>query len=140
MFWFDRSNPDVVFMDCREFDGELCDGRHFKVEPDIIGDFRDIPFGDNTFYMVVFDPPHLIHVGDSSYMAKKYEKLSSESWKEDISKGFSECMRVLKPNGTLIFKWNEDQISLKELLSCIPQEPLFGNRRAKTHWLTFMKS
>lgn len=48
-------------------------------------------------------------------------------------------MRVLKPNGTLIFKWNEEQIKLKEILNCIDYKPLFGNKRAKTHWLVFMK-
>lgn len=138
MFWFDRNNPDVIFMDCRELKDTLCDGRTLEIRPDIIGDFRQMPFGDNSFYMVVFDPPNLLHIGKTSYMAKKYGKLS-DTWKEDISKGFTECMRVLKPNGTLIFKWNEEQIKLNEILSVIPYKPLFGNRRAKTHWLCFMK-
>lgn len=48
-------------------------------------------------------------------------------------------MRVLKKNGTLIFKWNEDQVPLSEVLEAIDYEPLFGNRRSKTHWLVFMK-
>lgn len=45
----------------------------------------------------------------------------------------------LKLNGTLIFKWNEDQIKLSEILKIIDFEPLFGNKRSKTHWLVFMK-
>ena len=49
-------------------------------------------------------------------------------------------MRVLKPNGTLIFKWNEHQIKLSEILKVIGFEPLFGNKRADTHWLVFMKN
>ena len=53
--------------------------------------------------------------------------------------GFTECMRVLKPHGTLIFKWNEEQIKLSELLDAIGQQPLFGDKRGKTHWLVFMK-
>lgn len=48
-------------------------------------------------------------------------------------------MRVLKANGTLVFKWNEDQIKLKEILDIIEYRPLFGNKRSKTHWLVFMK-
>ena len=48
-------------------------------------------------------------------------------------------MRVLKPYGTLIFKWNEQQIKLSEILKAIEYEPLFGNKRSKTHWLVFMK-
>ncbi|RYS23645.1 SAM-dependent methyltransferase, partial [Staphylococcus pseudintermedius] len=62
-----------------------------------------------------------------------------ETWPEDLKQGFDECMRVLKPNGTLIFKWNEEQIKLSEVLKCFSQKPLLGNKRSKTHWLVFMK-
>ena len=57
MFYFDKDNPDVVFMDNREYEDILCDGRRLEIKPDVIGDFRNIPFNDNTFDMVVFDPP-----------------------------------------------------------------------------------
>ncbi len=125
-------------MDNRVLHDTLCDGRKLDIEPDIIGDFRNIPFDDNTFNIVVFDPPHLLKVGESSWMAKKYGKLS-DSWPTDLQQGFDECMRVLKPNGTLIFKWNEQQIKLKEILKLIDYKPLFGNKRSDTHWLVFMK-
>lgn len=138
MFYFDKNNPRVTFMDCRELEDVLCDGRKLEIKPDIIGDFRNIPFTDNSFSMVVFDPPHLHRIGENSWMAKKYGKLT-DTWREDISKGFSECLRVLKPNGTLIFKWNEEQIKLSEILPLFSQKPILGNRRAKTHWLVFMK-
>lgn len=138
MFWFDKHNPNTIYMDCREYDGELCDGRKLEIKPDIVGDFRDIPFDDDTFSLVVFDPPHLLRVGETSWMAKKYGKLG-DSWRDDIGHGFGECMRVLKPQGTLIFKWNEDQILLKEILETTEYKPLFGNKRAKTHWVVFMK-
>lgn len=138
MFYFNKDNPDVIFMDCRELDDTLCDGRKIKVHPDIIGDFRAIPFPNDSFHMVVFDPPHLVKVGENSWMYKKYGKLS-DNWKEDLNKGFTECMRVLKPNGTLIFKWNEEQIKLSEILRCTEFRPVLGNKRAKTHWLIFMK-
>ena len=138
MFWFDKENEDVTFMDKRELDTELCDGRKLIVAPDVIADFRNMPFEDESFYLVVFDPPHLLKVGDDSWLAKKYGKLD-ENWREDLSKGFDECMRVLKPNGSLIFKWNEDQVKLKDVLQCFKQKPLFGNKRSKTHWIVFMK-
>lgn len=139
MFWFDKNNPDALFMDNRTFDGTLCDGRAFTVDPDVIGDFRDMPFDDESFYLVVFDPPHLVNIGEDSWLSKKYGKLDSENWKEDLRRGFSECMRVLKQNGVLIFKWNEEQIRLSEILRIIPYRPLFGNRKSKTHWICFMK-
>lgn len=138
MFWFDKQNPNVTFMDIRRHYEELETGHVIDVDPDIVGDFRNMPFEDDAFDMVVFDPPHLIHAGENSWLAKKYGKLD-ELWPEDIRQGFAECMRVLKPNGSLIFKWNEDQISLQEVLAAIGEKPLFGNKRSKTHWLVFMK-
>ncbi|CEI81272.1 Methyltransferase domain protein [Oceanobacillus oncorhynchi] len=138
MFWFDKNHQHVTYMDNRELSDTLCDGRTLNVHPDVIADFRDMPFEDNSFHMVVFDPPHLERIGDNSWMAKKYGKLN-EDWPIDLKQGFDECMRVLKPNGTLIFKWNEDQIKLSQILKVIGFKPLFGNRRSKTHWMVFMK-
>lgn len=138
MFWFDKKNEYVIFMDNRVLHDTLCDGRKLDIEPDIVADFRNMPFKDNSFSLVVFDPPHLIRLGESSWMAKKYGRLSEE-WTMDIKQGFHECMRVLKPRGTLIFKWNEEQVKLSEILKVIDYKPLFGNKRAKTHWLVFMK-
>ena len=138
MFWFDKENQEVTFMDNRDLDTTLSDGRKLIVTPDILADFRDMPFEDNSFYLVVFDPPHLKTGGDKSWLIQKYSRLN-KNWPEDLKQGFNECMRVLKPNGTLIFKWNEEQIKLSEVLKCFSQQPLFGNKRAKTHWLVFMK-
>ncbi|WP_454312116.1 SAM-dependent methyltransferase [Staphylococcus hominis] len=138
MFWFDKENQEVTFMDNRELDTTLSDGRKLIVAPDILADFREMPFEDNSFYLVVFDPPHLKTGGDKSWLIQKYGRLNKD-WPEDLKQGFNECMRVLKPNGTLIFKWNEEQIKLSEVLKCFSQQPLFGNKRAKTHWLVFMK-
>lgn len=138
MFWFDKSHPDATYMDIREENVELCDGRQLIVAPDIIADFRDMPFDDESFWLVVFDPPHLLKAGEDSWLAKKYGRLD-EMWPIDIRNGFEECMRVLKPNGTLIFKWNEEQVRLSEVLDAIGHRPLFGNKRSKTHWLVFMK-
>lgn len=138
MFWFDKQNPRTVFMDCREYEDTLCDGRKLIVKPDVVADFRNMPFGDESFNLVVFDPPHLLRAGENSWMAKKYGKLT-ESWPQDIKAGFDECMRVLKHHGVLTFKWNEDQIPLKDVLKAIGRKPLYGDRRSKTHWLVFMK-
>lgn len=85
----------------------LCDGRVLNINPDVIADFRNMPFPDNTFYLVVFDPPHLLKAGKNSWLAKKYGVLS-QNWKQDIAQGFNECMRVLKPNGTLL-RWGWQQ-------------------------------
>ncbi len=139
MFWFDRQHPDAVYMDNRKEDTTLCDGRKLVISPDIVADFTAIPFDDESFYLVVFDPPHLVHAGQASWLAKKYGKLKS-GWQDELRKGFAECFRVLKTNGILIFKWNEDQIKIKEILRLTPVQPLLGNRRDKTHFVVFMKT
>lgn len=139
MFWFDKNNPDVVFMDRRKVSTMLCDGRQFVVNPDVIGDFTDIPYADNWFNMVVFDPPHLIHAGKTSWLALKYGTIEGD-WKDMIRKGFKECLRVLKKDGVLIMKWSSDQISTKDVLQVLPMQPLFGHHRGKSIFLVFMKS
>ncbi|MBZ5980053.1 hypothetical protein [Leuconostoc gasicomitatum] len=72
-------------------------------------------------------------------MAKKYGTLDSDNWQKIIKLGFDEGMRVLKENGTLVFKWNDSQIPLPDILDVIGQQPLFGQKCQKTHWLVFMK-
>lgn len=138
MFWFDKENPNVVFADNRELETTLCDGRSLIVKPNEIIDFRNMPYEDNSFKMVVFDPPHLIRAGEKSWLGQKYGILPKE-WKPYIKQGFIECMRVLEPYGMLVFKWNEEQIKTSEILANIDFKPLFGDRRSKTHWLVFMK-
>lgn len=138
-FWFDKHNPAVLFMDIRNEECDLCDGRRLEIKPDLVADFRNMPFGDNTFSLVVFDPPHLLNAGGTSWLAKKYGKLSRWEWREDITKGFSECFRVLQPGGFLVFKWCEEQISTVEITKLTPHKPLFGHRRGKTVFLVFRK-
>lgn len=143
MFWFDKSNGNAIFMDNRELDCILCDGRTLNIHPDVMADFRDMPFDDGQFKLVVFDPPHLIHAGKDSWLANKYGRLSS-NWKNDLRDGFRECMRVLVTDGILIFKWNEQQVAVSDVLDAIGQRPLFGTKRVKkdsgqTIWLVFMK-
>lgn len=139
MFWFDKNNENVVFMDKRQESCMLQDGRKLEVNPDVIGDFTNMPFDDETFYLVVFDPPHLLRAGESSWLAQKYGILK-DNWQDEIRKGFSECMRVLKKNGTLVFKWSEQQVMVSDVLEAINEKPLFGTRRGKTIFLVFMKS
>lgn len=74
-------------------------------------------------------------------MAKKYGKLEGD-WRAELTKGFAECFRVLKPEGTLVFKWNENEVPVSQILALTPEKPLFGNRGGKnmqSHWVVFMK-
>jgi len=141
MFWFDKSNADVIFGDVRCEGHTLCDGRSLVIKPDVQMSYTALPFPANLFEMVVFDPPHLERVGKTSWMAKKYGGLEV-GWREEMRAGFSECFRVLQPNGTLIFKWNEIQVPVSEVVKLAEAAPLFGHRsgkNSKTHWLCFRK-
>lgn len=142
MFWYERNEPHTTYMDIRKEiihykDRQL--ERITEINPDVIGDFRNMPFPDATFDLVIFDPPHLIKAGKKSWLAKKYGTLDLMSWKSDIQQGFSECLRVLNPNGVLLFKWNEDQIPFKEVLKVIPKQPILGDKKSKTKWSVFIK-
>ena len=141
--WFDKKNPAALYIDNRVMEAKkLTNGATFSVEPDIVMDFRELQFEDETFPLVVFDPPHYSLTGNGAWLREKYGSLDKENWREDLKKGFEECFRVLKPDGVLIFKWNEYEIPVSEVLKLTPYAPLFGHKSgkaAKTHWLTFMK-
>ena len=142
-FYFDKKDERVVFGDIREEETHLLtNGQTIHIKPDQVMDFRDIPYADNAFACVVFDPPHLLNLSEKSWMRKKYGVLDKTTWQEDISQGFAECFRVLKPMGTLIFKWNETSIPLKEILTLTDQKPVLGHpsgKRMGTHWVLFIK-
>lgn len=140
MMWFDKINPITVFTDKRK--GVFTAyGNETIVEPDYQVDFKELPFENNSFYLVVMDPPHSKWLGDNTILGQKYGQLFS-NWEIEIYEGFQECLRVLKPNGTLIFKWNDKDIKLNKLLEVLKEKPLFGHtsgKHGKTIWLTFMK-
>lgn len=138
MFWYEKNLEFVDFQDNRELQTELCDGRKFSVKPDFIGDVTKMDIPDESYDMVVLDPPHLKRGGDNAWIVLKYGKLPSE-WLLWIERAFKECFRVLKNNGVLIFKWNDEQIPFAEVVKLSPYKPIFGDKRAKTRWTVFVK-
>lgn len=146
MFWFDKNDPRCIFMDLRKERHILVDANRKNrkvcdVNPGIIGSYENLPFMDETFHMVIFDPPHLSRCGPNGWMRKKYGRLGA-GWESSIANGFSECFRVLKQYGTLVFKWNSTQIPVSKILKLTPVVPLVGNKcgkSAKTHWMVFIK-
>lgn len=146
--WFDKEHPAAVYCDRRRetyhniwASTNNKSERDCVIEPDIQCDFTDLPFEDNTFSLVVFDPPHLINAKETAWLVKKYSKLD-ETWPQMLHDGFKECMRVLKPDGVLIFKWSEYDIPAAEVWKALGQKPLFGHhsgKKSKTFWGCFMK-
>jgi len=149
MMWFDKTDPRALFGDQRSETLTVTDNsprnksgtRTIRIEPDTMMDFRAMPFADGTFKLVAFDPPHLVQAGPRSWLAAKYGKLGTD-WRDDLRAGFSECFRVLATDGVLVFKWNETQVKVSEVLALTPHAPMFGQvsgRSGMTHWLVFMK-
>lgn len=146
--WFDKNHPAAIYCDIRDEEQSgvwtSTNGdseRKCVIHPDVQCDFTDLPFPSNSFTLVVFDPPHLRRVSENAWMRKKYGQLG-ENWREVLHDGFHECMRVLKPDGVLIFKWNESQIPAADVWAAIGERPLFGHhsgKKSQTFWGCFMK-
>lgn len=142
-FYFDKKDERVIFGDIRENETHLLsNGQTIHIKPDEVMDFRNIPYDDEAFQLVVFDPPHRIKLTSESDFIKKYGELDKQTWQEDLAQGFAECFRVLKPSGVLVFKWSEVSIKLSEILKLTDQKPLLGHpsgKRMGTHWVVFIK-
>lgn len=151
--WFQKNEPHTIYCDKRR---EKWDGafglqlnkrgekkqRHLIIDPDVQCDFTELPFSDNAFKLVVFDPPHIKDLGENSWMKKSYGTLD-DSWPLLIHDGFWECMRVLEPDGVLVFKWSDISVPTRSVIDAIGVEPLFGHRSGRkmnTHWMCFMKT
>ena len=149
MFWFDPADSRALFIDKRKEIHQVDIGtpgtvgcKPIIVSPDVMANFSRLPFRDNSFPLVVFDPPHIKRKAARGILTKKYGHLTGD-WKQEIRFGFSESFRVLIPYGTLIFKWAESDILVGDILKLTEEKPLFGHksgRQSKTHWLVFMKS
>ena len=91
MMWFNKKHPNTLYIDIRkEKAGFIKEIPNFKINPDIIMDFRKLKFKDNSFKLVVLDPPHLVRAGEGIFK-KKFGGLIPETWQDDLKRGFKEC-------------------------------------------------
>ena len=144
MFWFDKADPRCLYVDNRR-ETWITDTRPGAsptvVDPDVLADFGNLPFPDNTFAHVVFDPPHLELPKSKGWITQKYGVLEGD-WRDMLRRGFAECFRVLRPEGTLIFKWSTVHFPLAEVVKLAEHAPMYGHRSGKqatTHWIAFLK-
>ena len=139
MFWYEKDLPLVTFQDVRAGVKEYSGGRKIRIEPNHVGNVTNMDFADETFDVVIFDPPHMVRAGKTSWLNIKYGKLP-EDWRTFFAKAFCECFRVLKEDGIMIFKWNETQLKFGEIVQYSSYKPLLGDRRGKTRWTLFLKN
>ncbi len=141
MMYFQKNSRLVITCDNRQINTTLCDGRNLTINPDVLCDFRELPFLDKSFLHVIFDPPHLISGGDKSWIIKKYGRLPAKHWRQYLSDAINEIWRVLAHGGTLVFKWSEEQIPLSDVLPLFPDQPVYANlaRNNRQIFIVFRK-
>lgn len=100
-------DPSPVFMDIDP-----------SVSPDVVGDFREMPFSNGSFDVIVFDPPHITH-GGSTRSAERHNAsivrafgLTNAGSAYNISGFFEpflrEARRVLRPDGLVFAKLKDN--------------------------------
>ena len=143
--WFQKNHPFVTFMDKRngkqyyasENKTKVC----YKVKPDIVSTWKDAPFPDEYFDMIVFDPPHIVRKKTTkSCMITAYGSLQPDTWKVEIKEGVDRLFKKLKQEGIFIFKWSDNGgLKLNEVLKYFPYKPLFGSKKDGNWWIVFLK-
>ena len=144
MLWPNKNPPNTVFMD-KEVG--------LKRPPHVLGAWRYLPFRDNAFECIMFDPPHLIFMGPNSM----HRDPGGASWwginwpnrmtlLRTIIGAQREFARVAS---RLLFKWGEsrDGGTVNKLIPLFDKwkevhrytRPSRGRSRNDTHWVTFIR-
>jgi len=82
--------------------------------PSVCGNYDSLPFKNDSFTLIAFDPPHLPNTGDSENSSKIFKKRYGINQQnpyghaDNIVSGFEpfliEAKRVLKPHGLILAK------------------------------------
>ena len=98
--WFDKTDQRTLFGDARTESITVTDRtrghqdgtRTLNIAPDVQLDFRALPFPDESFRLVVFDPPHLTRAGAKSWLAARYGVLGLD-WRDDLKRVSADQVR-----------------------------------------------
>ena len=140
--WFQKDDPDTIYLDRRK--GAISSkwrqyGGNKIIRVTVQADNRYLPFRNETFSLVVYDPPHHVRDADGTYQ-DLYGKLSGKTWIKDIWTASRELFRVLKIGGFLILKWSESSKKVRRVVALFPSPPLFGTKsKSHTYWIVFRK-
>ena len=81
--WFDKHHPAAVYCDKRREQyhhlWKNAGNCTLDINPDVMCDFTELPFPDNSFPLVVFDPPHLTGAKETAWLVKKYGETGDNS-------------------------------------------------------------
>lgn len=142
MMWPNKNPPNTVFMDKKH---------DTRIPPDVIGVWEHLPFKDDCFDVVLFDPPHLIRFGKPGQNFRMFDNYGCWSSKVEalvaINKAQAEFARVA---GRLCFKWCDTRDGPKYwgLLPLFKgrwrkvferSHPTKGSGHRRTYWATFVR-
>lgn len=118
--WFDKNYRDACFIDIRP-----------ETNPTHVADSGALPFDDNDFDLVVFDPPH-VNSGANSNTTKCYGHHTAAQVRTFVAAAAKEAHRVTCPDALMAFKWNDHDQKLDIVLCLMAPwwEPLFGAKTA----------
>ena len=91
--WHGQNPPNVIFIDIRK-----------ECQPHILGNVKNLPFKEQSFDVVFFDPPHHIPAKGFMYNEVYGEGLSPNQREALFLSVNNEFSRLLKPNGLLFCK------------------------------------
>jgi len=111
MMWKNKNPPLTIFIDKEA---------RLKIPPDIIAAWERLPFRNNVFDCIIFDPPHYPKFGPKS----RHGNPQSHSWfgmfgtktklVRAMAKALQEFIRVGKDSCRLCFKWCDTRIEYLE--------------------------
>jgi len=144
MMWKNKTPPNIVFID-KEY--------KLRVPPDVFCVWENLPFRDNVFSTILFDPPHMIHSNPLPYLVDPMHSFygvfkNKRELVTTIIKAVKEFYRV---GERLCLKWYDEYLSLWRLLSLFkPWKECYRlnlitseneNRKQKynTWWVTFVR-
>jgi hypothetical protein len=152
LLWPCKNPPEFIFMD-RETE--------LKVSPDIFCAWEHLPFRDNVFHTIIFDPPHLITKNGPTYYKNPENaggpKGTFYGWyvsKIDLIKRLTRAAKEFYRVGKVVsMKWYEGSMVLEKVIPLMrpwvnfkifKPRPRMGRRAwrkssSNTWWVTFVK-
>jgi len=106
--WDEKLGDDLIGIDNRKGDFSREDPKLWAkqtviVEPTVLTDMKSLPFRDNLFDAIIFDPPHT-NANLDTWLGKYYGSWTQKETIQTLRKVNVEFPRVLKDNGFLILK------------------------------------
>ena len=106
--WDKNLGDELIGIDIRKGDFSIEDEHHWAkaeviIHPTVLADMRWLPFRENIFDCIIFDPPHM-ECGLTSWLGKYYGRWTQSESIQITRKANEEFKRVLRPRGLLVLK------------------------------------